>query len=70
MQNLLFFYFKLLIHLYWISNYIGSLTGGSDHNSNGPVMSSTRCYCDISSIGHGDTLWLITTMIHQNPGKG
>jgi hypothetical protein len=70
MQNMLFFYSKLLIQLYWITYYVGSLTGGSDHNSNMLMMSLARCYCYLSSNRHGDTLWPVTTMIHQNQGKG
>jgi hypothetical protein len=69
MQNLLFFYFPLLIQLYWITYYVGNLTCGSDHRSNGLVMSSARCYHYLSRHGCGDTLWPITTAIHQNPGR-
>jgi hypothetical protein len=69
MQNMLFFYSPLLIQLYWITYYVESLIGGSDHSSNGLVMSLARCYYYLSSNGHGDALWPITTMIHQNPGR-
>jgi hypothetical protein len=36
---MLFFYSPLLIQIYWITYYVGSLTGGSDQSSNGPVTS-------------------------------
>jgi hypothetical protein len=70
MQNMLFFYSTLLIQLYWITYYVGLLTGGLYHSSHGPMRSRARCYCDLSSNGHGDALWPVTTVIHQNPGKG
>jgi hypothetical protein len=69
MQNMLFFYSPLLIQLYWITCYIGLLTGRSDHSSNGLVMSLAYCYCYLSSNGCGDALWPITTVIHQNLGR-
>jgi hypothetical protein len=61
-----FFYSKLLIQLYWITYYVESLTGGSYHNSNGPVTLSAHCYYDLSSNGRGDALSPVATMIHQN----
>jgi hypothetical protein len=69
MQNMLFFYSKLLIQLYWITYYVGLLTGGSDHNSNGFVTLSVCCYYYLSTNRHGDALWPVTTVIHQNPEK-
>jgi hypothetical protein len=68
-QNMLFFYSKLLIQLYWITYYVGSLTGGSYHNSHGLVTSSARCYWYLNSNGRDDALWPVTTVIHQNRGK-
>jgi hypothetical protein len=69
MHNMLFFYSPLLIQIYWITYYIGSLAGGFDHSSNGLVTSSAHCYWAISSNGHGDALWPIATVIHQDLGK-
>jgi hypothetical protein len=66
MYNILIFYSKLLIQLYWITYYVGSLTGGSYHSSHVPVLSHACCYYDLSSNGCGDTLSPIGTMIHQN----
>jgi hypothetical protein len=66
MQNMLFFYSKLLIQLYYNAYYVESLTGGLYHSSHGPMMSRACCYCDLSSNGHGDALSPVTTMIHQN----
>jgi hypothetical protein len=66
MYNILIFYSKLLIQLYWITYYVGSLTGGSYHSSHGPVRSHACCYYDLSSNGCGDALSPVGTMIHQN----
>jgi hypothetical protein len=38
MQNMLFFYSPLLIQIYWITYYNGSLTGGSNQSNNRSVM--------------------------------
>jgi hypothetical protein len=42
MQNMLFFYSPLLIQIYWIIYYVGSLTDGSDQSTNGPVTSCAQ----------------------------
>jgi hypothetical protein len=40
------FYYPLLIKIYWIACYVGSLTNESDHGSNGWMTSFSCCYCD------------------------
>jgi hypothetical protein len=62
-----FLYSPLLIQIYWITCYVGSLTSGSDHSSNEQMTSCNRCYCDLSSNGCGDALEPVATVIHQNP---
>jgi hypothetical protein len=66
MDNMLFFYSLLLIQIYWITCYVGSLTSGSDHSNHGWVTSCAHCECDLSSNGRRDALELIATVIHQN----
>jgi hypothetical protein len=66
MQNMLFFYSPLLIHIYWINCYVGSLTCGSDHSSNGRLTSCARFQCDLSSNRHSDALDPVAIVIHQN----
>jgi hypothetical protein len=66
MQNMLFFYYKQLIQLYWITYYVGSLTDGSYHSSHGPIRSRAHFYYNLSSNGRGDALSTVVTMIYQN----
>jgi hypothetical protein len=68
MQNM-FFDSSLLIQIYWITYYVGSLIGELDHSSNNLVMSSACCYFYLSRNGCSDTLWPVTTVIHQDPGR-
>jgi hypothetical protein len=49
MQNMLIFYSPLLIQIYWITYYVGSLAGGFDQSSNGLV----------TSCAHENILWEI-----------
>jgi hypothetical protein len=54
MQNMLIFYSLLLIQIYWITFYVGSLTGGSDQSSNGPVTSCAHKKFLLEILQHGD----------------
>jgi hypothetical protein len=63
---MLFFYSPLLIQIYWINYYVGSLTCGSDHSSNRRLTSCACFQCDLSSNRHNDTLEPVATVIHQN----
>jgi hypothetical protein len=62
----MFFYSPLLIQIYWINCYVGSLACGSDHSSNGRLASCARFQCDLSSNRHCDALEPVATVIHQN----
>jgi hypothetical protein len=66
MQHMLFFYSSLLIQIYWITCYLVSLTSGSDHSSNGQMMSCACCYYDLNSNGQSSTSIYIYTHTHNH----
>jgi hypothetical protein len=49
-----FFYSLLLIQIYWITYYVGSLTGGSDQSSNGSVTSCAHKFFCHEFWQHGN----------------
>jgi hypothetical protein len=64
MQNMLFFYSKLLIQLYWITYYVGSLTAGLYNTHDCHTILSLFLAIAIRAVNHPHLKMVITLMCH------